>query len=141
MKTLACVLALLTLFVLSGCGGDYGGNAGPQPPSGNFDGEFFLDPSVQGSVDNVQVAVYESEAAYVARQPLFVTQTDANGRYFIDNVPPEHYVLDAFKDNDGDGRVTSGDYYLAHTGCPGCAACVIVDGSTGNFWGTLKVVQ
>ena len=61
MKTLACVLALLGIFLLTGCGGDYGGTEPKEEVVlGSFDGEFFLDTSVQGTVDKVVVSVYES---------------------------------------------------------------------------------
>ena len=144
MKTLACILALLAFLLLPGCKGDdivYHRDNGEEVVTGSFDGEFYLDPSVQGSVESVWVAVYASAGDYLSRQPLIITQTDAYGRYFIHNVLPGHYIIDALKDNDADARVTPGDFYLAHNGCGGCEVCCIVDGNTGNFSGELEVVQ
>ena len=143
MKTLACVVALLALLLLPGCDGDkYTGDIiRPEEIPGSFDGEFFLDPSVQGTVEKVVVSVYASCGDFLSRQPMAVTQTDVNGRYFIHNVPPGHYILVALKDNDADGRVSPGDFYLEHNNCCGCEVCCITDGSTGNFSGKLEVVQ
>jgi hypothetical protein len=144
MKTLACVFVLLVLFLLPACEGDGGGGGGgieQSQPLSSFDGEFYLDPAVQGSVSNVLVAVYASEGDFLSRQPMMVTRTDAQGRYFINDVPPGHYVLDALKDNDANFAVTPGDYYLAHHGCPGCAVCCVDEGNTGSFGGKLEVVK
>jgi hypothetical protein len=142
MKTLACILALLAFFLLPACQKGNGDGVSIQSEvRGSFDGEFTLDPSVQGSVDNILVAVYASEGDFLSRQPMMVTRTDANGRYFINDVPAGHYVLDALKDNDADAHVSPGDFYLEHNNCPGCEVCLIVNGNTGNFSGELKVVQ
>ncbi len=144
MKTLILVLSCLVSFFLLACEGEDPCLTcinNEKPLLGSFDGEFYLDPSVPGSVANIQVAVYASEGDFLSRQPLLVTKTNANGRYFIFDVPPGRYILEALKDNDASGSVTPGDYYLAHVSCPGCPTCMIVDGSNGDFGGKIEVVQ
>ena len=144
MKKTAGVLAILAMFFLPACeqtpsGGDF--STGPVQPSGTIDGEFSLDPSIEGSVANVLVALYKSEADLQARTPLMTVRTNAQGRYVIQGVCCGQYWIDALKDNNEDGAVTSGDYYLAHKDGNGCPCACTVDQHAASFGGMLEVVR
>ncbi len=143
MKKSAGVLAVMVMFFLPACEQTpNGGNffTGPAQPSGTIDGEFYLDPSVQGSVANILVALYRSEGDLQARAPLVTVRTNAQGRYVIQGVCCGEYWIDALKDNNEDGAVTSGDYYLAHKDGNGCLGACTVDQHAASFGGVLEVV-
>lgn len=141
MKTLIGILVLLASFVLSACDHPTGVDGKDEKGVGSYDGEFYLDPSVQGSVSDVMVALYASDADLRGKQPMMVTRTNVNGRYFFFDVPAGKYAIEAWKDNDADSRMSQGDYYLTHCGCDGCSTCCVEEECTASFCGKLEVVQ
>jgi hypothetical protein len=145
MKLLGRVLVFAVMVGMSACQESSNGSGGVTQPGtelpGTIDGEFYIDPSVNGSVANTQVAVYNSEVDFRNRQPAMVVKTNENGRYFITAICGGHYYLDAWKDNNGDSAVNTGDYYLAHKDCYGCVcACIVEPGTAASFCGKLEVV-
>ncbi len=144
MKKSAGVLAIMAMFFLPACeqtpnGGNF--STGPVQSSSTIDGEFYLDPSVQGSVADVLVALYRSEADLQARAPFMTVRTNAQGRYVIQGVSCGQYWIDALKDNNEDGAATPGDYYLAHKDAGGCLSACTVGEHAASFGGMLEVVQ
>ncbi len=144
MKRLAGVLFVVVLFLLAACEEiSHNGTIVPAPTQqmGSIDGEFYLDPSIAGSVAKVQVAVYSSEASFRSRQPAIVVETNSRGQYFINEIACGQYWLDAWKDNDVNSAVTTGDYYLAHKDCNGVPCHLTVEQTPAMFGGQLEVVR
>jgi len=146
MKPLVGILAALLVLTLSACKDDPAkGSLITQPavsmPTGTIDGEFTLPPTATGPLDHIQVAIYKSDVDLRTRQPAKVVQTDVKGEFVITGVCCGQYYIDAWKDIDGDGTVSAGDYYLVYANCYGACQCTVQEGSAVNFSGTLSVVH
>jgi uncharacterized protein (DUF2141 family) len=147
MKMFVCILALLTAATLSACKGDPGdGGFLTEPsamaPTGTIDGEFAVDAQGQGSLADIQVTIYASEEAFRLRVPAQTTRTGVSGRYVFTGLCCGNYYIDAWRDNDGDAKISCGDYYLASKDGSGMAyPCVVQEGVPVSFCGVLEVVR
>jgi len=109
---------------------------------GAIDGEFTLAPGVQGTAANVRVGLYRTTEEFTNRQPVMVTATDEQGRYFFTGVCCGSYYIDAWKDSDSNGLISKGDLYVAITDWNGCPSlCSVSSGVPASFCGQLCVVN
>ena len=88
-------------------------------------GSIQLNPDLQGSVAHTRIALYRSTEDYAMRVAAAVGEADANGNYVIAGVAPGRYYVDAWKDNDGNGGISRGDFYAIHCNAQGhlCNCC------------------
>lgn len=144
MRTLPWVLIAFVLVAFAACQQPTGGgitDPTAMQGTGSIDGEFYIDSPADGSVANIKVAVYKSEVEFRNRQPAIVVETNMQGRYVITGICCGQYFLDAWKDNDGDLSVSSGDHYLAHKDSDGNPCRHTVDECADTFGGKLEVVR
>lgn len=122
-------------------GGNYIADPVDQTPTGTIDGEFTLGPEDPGSVADIEVSLYTSEEAFRNRTPAKTMRTGVSGRYVFTGLCCGNYYIDAWKDNDGDARISCGDNYLARRDGSGMACpCVVQQGVPTSFCGVLEVV-
>lgn len=142
-RLLVLVFALaFTVWQCGPDGGDYVADPVDLTPTGTIDGEFTLGPQDPGSVANIEVSLYTSEDAFRNRIPARTMRTGVSGRYVFTGLCCGNYYIDAWKDNDGDSRISCGDHYLARRDGSGMACpCVVEQGVPASFCGVLEVVQ
>lgn len=114
VKTLLFFLVLVVIFI--GCDKeDKSDPVSPPPPppatTGTVAGTISVPPGSSSSPANTRVAVYANYDDWLNDRTLRTVGADANGNYTIGNLPPGSYYLDAWKDQNGDGRISSGDLY------------------------------
>jgi uncharacterized protein (DUF2141 family) len=117
------LLVVATMMLLiAGCDSK---NANPltENPYGTVRGSIQLNPAVLGSLSKTRVAIYRTMEDYFNRQPAAQAVADDHGAYVIASVPPGHYFVDAWQDNDGNGGITLGDFYAVHCDNKGHMCC------------------
>ena len=93
-----------------------GGTEPPDPPdppgtTGTISGRVSLPPGAGGSTDNTRVAVYASYSDWENDRVLRPSSAGSNGNYQITELPPGTYYLDAWKDNNNNRLIDSGDFF------------------------------
>ncbi|RJP60815.1 MAG: hypothetical protein C4543_04365 [Ignavibacteriales bacterium] len=114
VKTLLFFLVLVVIFI--GCDKeDESDPVSPPPPppatTGTIAGTISVPPGSSSSPANTRVAVYANYDDWLNDRTLRTVGADANGNYSIGNLPPGSYYLDAWKDQNGDARISFGDLY------------------------------
>lgn len=126
MKTQQFIVSILGVvsvaLFLAGCETK---NSNPltENPYGTVTGSVQLNPAVPGTPSKTRVAIYRTIEDYFSRRPAAQAVADEHGTYVISSVPPGHYFVDAWKDNDGNGGLTPGDFYAVHCNGEGRLCC------------------
>lgn len=116
VKSLLFILVLALMFI--GCDKEESNDPvtpppppPPTPTTGTITGVISLPPGSSATVGNTRVAVYSNYDDWVNDRTLNTVACDANGNYSIGNLPPGSYYVDAWKDQNADGRISIGDLY------------------------------
>lgn len=83
----------------------------PTPTTGTIAGVISLPPGSPFSAAQTRVSVYANYDDWNNDRAIQTVGSDANGNYTIGNLPPSSYYLDAWKDQNGDGRISNGDLF------------------------------
>ena len=142
IRRIAGFVAILAVFTLWGCQDPSGGIIEPaNPEPAMIQGSVLLSEPMSGSVENSRVAIYKDLAALEQRSPCDIVETDATGAFEFCELRCEGYYLDAWKDNDGNGLVTSGDFYFVHRDGNSCACLLhLTAGKVTNVQAEMEVV-
>jgi len=116
LKTLFFILSLVLIFVACDKEDKSDPVTPPPPPpppatTGTIAGVISVPPGSSASPANTRVAIYANYDDWLNDRTLRTVAADANGNYSIGNIPPGSYYLDAWKDQNGDGRISLGDLY------------------------------
>ncbi|HET56683.1 MAG TPA: hypothetical protein ENN33_15925 [Ignavibacteria bacterium] len=115
LKTLFFILSLVLIF--AACDSDDKSDPVTPPPppppatTGTIAGVISVPPGSSATPANTRVAIYANYDDWLNDRTLRTVAADANGNYSIGNIPPGSYYLDAWKDQNGDGRISFGDLY------------------------------
>jgi hypothetical protein len=93
---------------------------------GSIQGFVVLDPDVTGTVAGTVVQVFCSQDAACNNQPGMTVVVGENGEFVFNGVCCGTHYLGLWKDNDGNGMVSSGDYSFDRLNPERC--CVQKDG-------------
>ena len=139
----AGVIIALAAFALWGCQEPSGGVIEPSAPEpATIQGSVILVDGLSGSVENSRIAIYRDLAAFEQRSPCDLVEVDATGSFEFCELRCEAYYLDAWKDNDGNGLVTSGDFYFAHKDGNSCACQLrLTAGQATSVRAEMEIVQ
>ncbi len=102
----ATVLVALFMFAAAGCD-----SSDPEPTTGSISGTIRLPAGAAGEINNTLVALYETLDEFRNSAPTFEVTANADGSYRFENINPDSYFLAAFKDNDNNGSVSTGDFF------------------------------
>lgn len=127
------VLLLALPLALTGCDSsdsDPDPDPDPDPTTGTISGVISLPPGSAGSTSNTRVAIYQDFDDW--QNDRFFRQIGAgqDGSYSFDNVNPGTYYFDAWKDNNNNGAIDTGDFFG-----------VLGQNSLGNFRPTPQEVR
>lgn len=115
LKTMFFILSLVLIFVACDKEDKSDPVTPPPPPppatTGTIAGVISVPPGSSSSPANTRVAIYANYDDWLNDRTLRTVAADANGNYSIGNIPPGSYYLDAWKDQNGDGRISFGDLY------------------------------
>jgi hypothetical protein len=142
MRQFALFLVAALLVLLTGCDGDFPTesftSAAMQP--GTITGKVYLDPGTGGTAGNVVVELYGSCEAMNQCMPARTVLTDDKGEFLFDRVCCGTYYLGVWKDNDGNGIISPGDYSFDRSN-PEEHTCVVSGGCTVNHIVFATIVQ
>jgi hypothetical protein len=142
MRQFALFLVAALLVLLTGCDGDFpteSNSSGDMQP-GTIAGKVHFDPEIQGTAANAIVELYGSGEAMNRGTPARTVLADDKGEFLFDRVCCGTYYLGVWKDNDGNGVISSGDYSFDRSS-PEQYTCVVGGGCTVNQIVFATVVQ
>lgn len=109
IRTQSFAALLLAFFMLAAVGCD--SSEDPAPTTGTISGTISLPQGAAGDINNTRVALFDDIDSFRNNVSTVSTTADANGAYSFGNLNPDSYFLAAFKDNDNNGVISSGDFY------------------------------
>jgi hypothetical protein len=128
MRHFVLLLVLASLVFLTGC------DNATDPPAvepivgpGTVSGIIHLDPDIQGTIDGTVVQLYTSRNDAAVMHATRSVVVDQTGNFTIDAVPSGTYYLGAWKDNDRNGLVSSGDFLNDRSSHENCC-CQVMSG-------------
>lgn len=108
-KALKMFGVILLLAAFAGCSED---NTVYNPmATGTLNGTVSLQPGLDGSLDGTQIRLYRTDIAINTQIPRTAAVTDIDGYFEVTDVCCGNYLVIAWKDNNSDGFVGSGDFY------------------------------
>jgi hypothetical protein len=107
LKTLGAMLLIAT-FV--GCSDEQNTISNPTSP-GRLVGTVSLQEGPAEALDGTQIMLYRTDIAINTQIPSRIAVTDESGYFEADDVCCGQYLVVAWKDNNVDGFVGSGDFY------------------------------
>lgn len=143
IRRVAGFVVVPVAFALWGCQEPSGGITEPaNAEPAVIQGSVTLAEGLSGSVENSRVAIYKDLEALEQRSPCDIMETDATGAFEFRELQCEGYYLDAWKDNDGNRRVTSGDFYFVHKDGNSCACLLrLTAGQVKNVHAEMEIIQ
>ena len=121
LRAIAGAVVVLAAFTLAACQYPSGGVTGPVDNTGTIKGTVMLGDGLNGSVEFARVAIYRNQINLDRRSPCEITEVDASGDFVFTDLKCQGYFIDAWKDNDGDRVITTGDFYYMLTDGNSCA--------------------
>jgi hypothetical protein len=82
----------------------------PTPTTGVISGRLTLPAGASGSIENTRVAIYADYNDWATDRVLKSASASSNGSYVFNNLTPNTYYLDAWKDNNNDRVWNGGDF-------------------------------
>lgn len=141
MRTVALLFSAILLIGITGCNEPPEIN-GPEPVplvTGTLNGVLRFDHDVQADITGTRVDLYCSCDDMQRMVPAYSVEAEASGLFVFPAVCCRTYYVGAWKDNDQNGVVSSGDY-LSERLNPQSCLCEVRPGNTVSVWGTLTVV-
>ncbi|MEM8598535.1 MAG: hypothetical protein AAGF99_01330 [Bacteroidota bacterium] len=83
----------------------------PTPTTGDITGRIALSAGAAGSVSNTRIAIYQSFDDWNADRFIRQVAASGDGTFAFDDITPGVYYFDAFKDNNNNGAIDSGDFF------------------------------
>jgi uncharacterized protein (DUF2141 family) len=143
MRQFALFLVASLLILLTGCDGDFPTADSAQSltmGAGTIRGTVYLEQGTKGTLANTVVQLYSSSDDMNSSLPRRTILTGQNGEFVFDGVCCGTYTLGVWKDNDGNGVISSGDYSLARSNAEE-NTCVVTGGCTTDHLLFAIVVQ
>lgn len=137
MRLLILLFAVASLLILTGCESATDPQSGPAEP-GTISGMVRLDPDVRGTVDGTVVELYASPEDAMMMRPARTVVADQEGRFEFRDVYPGTHYLGLWKDNDGNGMLSSGDFSIDRSSQACC--CQVNSGCTTQMCPFILVV-
>ena len=137
MRLLILLFAVASLLVFAGCDNATDPQTAPTEP-GTIAGVVRLDPDVKGTVDGTIVELYNSAEDVMIMRPARTVVADQSGRFEFREVYPGTRYLGLWKDNDGNGMLSSGDFSIDRSSQACC--CQVNSGCTTQMCPAILVV-